>query len=248
MASSNPSPDCRTLFAESMPVLAVDAPPLDLLVAQINLAHAEASAYAGKAIARALEAGDLLIQAKARVQHGEWQSWLREHCPSIAPRTVQNYMRIARELPVEKRIDAHLTVNGALKMLAGPELEKSVVPQESEPEFNCLPKLGERAVLYDEWEWFIAESSQHPGYYWIARYLWSDGEEGGGISSTFRRPMNARGVSLFLERNHVLNKEWQLEEDNCTIECFGQIEAERFRREKWPSPAAKNAVSAPTND
>lgn len=198
--------------------------PLELLVARINLAHAEASAYAGKAIERALEAGDLLIQAKASIAHGEWQSWLRQHCPSISPRTVQNYMRIARELPAEKRTDAHLTVNGALKMLEKP------APKGSEPEFDGLPKLGERAVLYDEWEWFITESSQHPGYYWLARFMWGE-EEDGGISSIFRRPMNAHGISLFLEQHHVLNKNWLLEEDNGAIECFGQIEDKRFLRE-----------------
>lgn len=214
--------------------------PLEVLVARINVAHAEATAYAGKAIERALEAGDLLIQAKTHVQHGEWHSWLRQHCPSISPRTVQNYMRIARELPAEKRIDAHLTVNGALKMLARPEQEKPAAQQEIEPEFDCFPRLGERAVLYDEWEWFIAESSQYPGYYWVARFLWGDGEDSGGITSIFRRPMNKRGVSLFMEQHHVLNKEWALEEDNGAIELFGQIEAERFRRETWPQRVDSN--------
>lgn len=219
-------------------------PTLELLVARINVAHAEATAYAGKAIERALEAGDLLIQAKGRVAHGDWQSWLRQHCPNISPRTVQNYMRIARELPAEKRTDAHLTVNGALKLLAGPAPEAPAIANENEPGFDCLPKLGERAALYDdEWEWFIAESSQNPGYYWLARFMWSDDDEGGGISSVFRRPMDARGITMFLAHHHVLNKEWNLEEDNGAIECFGQIEEERYRREHWPSRAAPTATT-----
>ena len=36
---------------------------VEVLIARINVAHAEAQAYAGKAVERALEAGDLLLLA-----------------------------------------------------------------------------------------------------------------------------------------------------------------------------------------
>lgn len=52
---------------------------IEVLIAKINVAHAEAQAYAGKAVERALNAGDLLLLAKSQVQHGQWQSWLKEH-------------------------------------------------------------------------------------------------------------------------------------------------------------------------
>ena len=94
--------------------------PLEALAADINQAHAEAQAYASKAVERALVAGDLLIQAKARVAHGQWLPWLKTHCHAISTRTIQDYMRVARELPPEKRSAAHLpSVREALRLVAG---------------------------------------------------------------------------------------------------------------------------------
>ena len=100
-----------------MELITIDS--TEVLIAKINTAHAEAQAYAGKAIERALEAGDLLLLAKGQVVHGQWQSWLKEHCPAISVRTAQDYMRVAKELPVEKRSAAHLTVREALRLVSG---------------------------------------------------------------------------------------------------------------------------------
>ena len=43
----------------------------------------------------AITAGELLIVAKAQVPHGQWLSWLREHC-AVSERTEQFYMRVAK--------------------------------------------------------------------------------------------------------------------------------------------------------
>jgi hypothetical protein len=67
------------------------------LSARINAAHAEARTAAQSALTHAREAGELLIEAKARLPHGEWLPWLGANCPDIAERTAQTYMRIARE-------------------------------------------------------------------------------------------------------------------------------------------------------
>ena len=97
----------------------------EVLIAKINTAHAEAQAYAGKAVERALEAGDLLLLAKSQVAHGQWLPWLQKNCPAISERTAQNYMRVAKELPIEKRNAADLTMREALRLVAGelPALE-----------------------------------------------------------------------------------------------------------------------------
>jgi len=47
------------------------------------------------AVEHAVRAGELLTEAKAQVQHGEWLRWLQAHFPG-APRPAQDYMRLAR--------------------------------------------------------------------------------------------------------------------------------------------------------
>lgn len=46
----------------------------------------------------AIEAGQLLIEAKSLVQHGQWEQWLTDNC-QVAPRTAQAYMRLAKHIP-----------------------------------------------------------------------------------------------------------------------------------------------------
>jgi hypothetical protein len=53
----------------------------------------------GEAMTHAIAAGNLLIDAKAKVPHGQWLSWLEANCCEISERTAQLYMRVAKELP-----------------------------------------------------------------------------------------------------------------------------------------------------
>lgn len=123
----------------SCPV-AVTETTLEAVAAQINQAHSEAQAYAAKAVERALVAGDLLIEAKSRVKHGEFIPWCKQHCPAISQRTIQDYMRVARELPIEKRSAAYLpSVREALRVVAGEEREPPAL--EHQPEI--IPPLWE---------------------------------------------------------------------------------------------------------
>jgi len=107
------------LHPESFPLLAADR-SLESLAAIINKAHAEAQQHASMAVERAFLAGDTLLTVKAQVAHGQWLPWLKTHCPAISIRTVQDYMRVARKLPPEKRSAAHLSsVREALRLVAG---------------------------------------------------------------------------------------------------------------------------------
>jgi hypothetical protein len=49
----------------------------------------------------AIRAGELLLEAKREVAHGEWESWLQANVP-FQPRTARAYMQLAR-LDPEKR-------------------------------------------------------------------------------------------------------------------------------------------------
>lgn len=71
---------------------------LDDLAARINEATSAAETSARAAVAHALAAGNLLLQAKAQVEHGDWEPWLLANC-AVAPRTARAYMSLARRLP-----------------------------------------------------------------------------------------------------------------------------------------------------
>src|SRR5262249_24189032 len=43
-------------------------------------------------ISRAIKAGELLKEAKAKLPHGEWLSWLKKQC-ELSQRTAQRYMK-----------------------------------------------------------------------------------------------------------------------------------------------------------
>ena len=68
---------------------------LNDLAGRIRAEHVATSAALKSSIKHAMAAGDLLIEAKAQLQHGQWLPWLAEHC-EISERAAQLYMRAAR--------------------------------------------------------------------------------------------------------------------------------------------------------
>lgn len=111
-----------------MNALALVDPTLSVLAAEINAAHSDAQALSNRAIERAHDAGIRLIQAKAQVEHGQWLPWLAEHCPAVAVRTAQAYMKLAQDWPkLESEIRngvAHLNFRQVIKLLSAPKPAK----------------------------------------------------------------------------------------------------------------------------
>ncbi len=68
---------------------------LAVLAGQIREAHDACRSAAETAAVRAVEVGELLLEAKASLPHGAWLPWLQEHA-GISERTAQGYMRLAR--------------------------------------------------------------------------------------------------------------------------------------------------------
>jgi hypothetical protein len=73
------------------------------------------------AVGHAVRAGELLLEAKSQVKHGDWLPWLEANF-SGSTRTAQGYMRLARRAEDAQEL-AHLGVEGALKQLAAPKPE-----------------------------------------------------------------------------------------------------------------------------
>jgi hypothetical protein len=65
------------------------------LAARIRAEHEATAAALTSSVDHAMTAGDLLIEAKAQLKHGQWLPWLTEHC-AMSERTAQLYMRIAK--------------------------------------------------------------------------------------------------------------------------------------------------------
>ena len=117
MRQDSASPSGHGPLHPDFPILAA-ARPLEALAADINQAHQEAQQYASQAVERALQAGDLLLTVKARLAHGEFGNWCKANLPSISARQLQRYMKVARELPAEKRHESYLSLNEALRVVS----------------------------------------------------------------------------------------------------------------------------------
>jgi hypothetical protein len=92
------------------------------LAARINEQHAGVLGSLQTALSHAMDAGDLLLEAKDKAGHGNWLPWLKANAPLLSERTARHYMRLARgreELAKSANV-ADLTVSGALDLLTAP--------------------------------------------------------------------------------------------------------------------------------
>src|ERR1700738_3377055 len=88
------------------------------LAARINAEHEAAGGALKHSLQHAIAAGELLLEAKDQLKHGQWLPWLRDHC-QISERTVRLYMRVAKNKTEIGNV-ADLTVRGAVALLASP--------------------------------------------------------------------------------------------------------------------------------
>lgn len=100
---------------------------LATLADQINAEHRACDEALREGLAHAVRAGELLVEAKAQVKHGQWEQWVTENFEG-SPRTAQAYMKVAREIPTldgakAQRV-ADLSFRGALKELSVPVVDE----------------------------------------------------------------------------------------------------------------------------
>jgi Protein of unknown function (DUF3102) len=81
-----------------------DPDDLEQLAKRIRNAHHRVMKRAADTLMAAMEAGDALSMAKEKLDHGEFMSWLAEHC-SVSGRSARGYMRLAEHRGlIEKRV------------------------------------------------------------------------------------------------------------------------------------------------
>ena len=95
------------------------------LGADICAEHAAVQSAMQTAVTHAIRAGELLIQAKDEIQHGEFGNW----CKSLpfSESTTRGYMRLARLDPEKRQRVADLPLRQALESIAAPTLDDDVL-------------------------------------------------------------------------------------------------------------------------
>ena len=97
------------------------------LALEINAEHERAYGKAREALEHARRAGDLLIQAKAEMPHGDFGPWLTSNC-RFSDRTARAHMRLARhweQLQAKTATVADLGLSKALALLGEPNEKES---------------------------------------------------------------------------------------------------------------------------
>ncbi len=112
------------------------------LAARIRAEH-EATATAMKgAVEHAIAAGELLLQAKGQLKHGQWLPWLEQNC-EISERSAQRYMRLAEnreQIEAKSATVSDLTIRDAAKLLSGPGTLE-VMGSSASPEWYTPPDI-----------------------------------------------------------------------------------------------------------
>jgi Protein of unknown function (DUF3102) len=90
------------------------------LAARIRAEHEAAGGALKRSLQHAIAAGELLLEAKAQLKHGQWLPWLSEHC-ELSERSAQLYIRIAKNrTTIEEQMRngvADLTMNQAAALM-----------------------------------------------------------------------------------------------------------------------------------
>ena len=153
---SDPAFQVASTAASALSISTADS--LTILAHRINAEHAQAEAALRDGLRHAVEAGRLLLEARAAVAHGEWLPWLESNFDGSA-RTARAYMLVATRLPrLEKQNGnavANLSFRHALRLTAAPKATKE--PATPGTFATWEPKVWPVETDYANFfEWYVA--------------------------------------------------------------------------------------------
>ncbi len=124
---------------------------------RINAKHHAAEQTAHQALEYAKESGELLLEAKGKVAHGQWLSWIDTNL-HIGPRQAQKYMKLAKNLEglPKTNLDSYLTVEQAVKAISH---KQKYLPPDNKQAAAVYQHGNEMRVA------LIQHSQKYPGYY-----------------------------------------------------------------------------------
>lgn len=88
-------------------------------VAEIIRLHGQILDAARTSLDNAIRIGELLVQEKARLNHGEWLPWLKGHVP-FSDRTARNYMQCYEQRD-RLKMESVSDLTSAYRLLASPD-------------------------------------------------------------------------------------------------------------------------------
>ena len=135
------------------PVVIGESTSLSVLASRINAEHREAETAARTAIEHARNVGELLLEAKERLQHGQWLHWLAQNC-DVKERQARNYMHLAENwttIQAKSAPGADLTVKGALRLLQEPKQDSHERQQVSKCRLLSDESVYQRRALCETW-------------------------------------------------------------------------------------------------
>ncbi|MBN2359676.1 MAG: DUF3102 domain-containing protein [Deltaproteobacteria bacterium] len=169
---------------------------------QVRSEHEQVRALAVAATPHAVRAGELLLQAKEQLPHGDWLPWLQDHC-ELTERTAQAYMRLARTLPTLDEAKAQrvadLPLREALRAIAAPrEQQPEGAPALDLPPVppEMVPGEGEAVIgLSGNYRFIVYPSVEHPGFFFTVCMELFDGFDG-CVIETSERPIRGDCLAL----------------------------------------------------
>jgi hypothetical protein len=123
---------------------------LTVLAGRIKAEHAAVCDSLKASVRHAMAAGDLLIEAKAALPHGQWLPWLRDHC-GFHLRTAQSYMRLANDRAAIEAAnrDSYLPIREAVALLAAPAEDVEPSNKQAEMRRDATPhEIPARVVAF----------------------------------------------------------------------------------------------------
>jgi hypothetical protein len=170
------------------------------LAARIRVEHDGARAAAKRGVEHAIAAGQLLIEAKAKLQHGQWTNWLQEHC-GLPDRTARAYMRVAKHqkrLAAENGSVADLSLRAALEALTThlpsdePSAEERLALTSETLEFSEVGKED-----FSGCHAAVRQSDKYPGFFDVA--CMSPLDDGSAVAVWTNRPASWSAVPSIIE-------------------------------------------------
>lgn len=144
----------------------------------INREHDLAVRHASDAIEHARRAGELLLQAKSALRHGEWLPWLEANV-RVSARQAQRYLAVAQGKPVPLRELKSDTVSHLPETTTPPAL---------------APCAGEGMFLRLQKSFFVIEQATTPDHFFVSRWDMETSD-----IEFLRRPVRVDGVDVVLK-------------------------------------------------
>jgi hypothetical protein len=195
------------------------------LAARINAEHKATADALKDSVRHGIVAGELLIEAKAKVPHGQWLPWLQDHV-QISERTAQLYMRLAKNraaVEAKSATVADLTLNEAAAIL--------VLSSDMQKLFEFVKQL-ERLTDPEEIMQLCLDSG-------VAQYGGSlDYEEGYSVEQ--RREWDL--FILFMVR-HIRWRAYEADDHVCWLKRNGYQSASEWMGEVGDKDRSKLGVS-----